>query len=178
MKIEKALREVDGAGDGVSIIDGLATALRLLNQRKLERRRVILLISEKHDESSEESLDKLIELTERVNATIYSVTFSPTRSMFANRPPKTAIAGAAIARVAAKIAATTAIARTKDRAIEHVNSGRDELVRAFRRIKTSRNRISPMFRPNRPVAPRRNSYARARLKTPSRESAPISIDST
>ena len=88
IKIEKALRELDGAGDGVSIIDGLATALRLLNQRKLERRRVILLISEKHDQSSEESLEKLIELTERVNATIYSVTFSPTRSMFANRPPK------------------------------------------------------------------------------------------
>jgi VWFA-related protein len=87
-KIENALRGLDGAGGGVSIIDGLSTALRLLGQRKSDRRRIVLLLSERHDQSSEESLEKLIELTERVNATIYSVTFSPTRSRFANRATK------------------------------------------------------------------------------------------
>lgn len=87
-KIENTLRGLDGSGEGGRLLDGLATALHLLDQRKRDRRRIILLLSEKHDRSSEETIDTLIRRLEHSNTTVYSLTFSPTRTMFANRAPK------------------------------------------------------------------------------------------
>lgn len=87
-KVESAIRELDAFGDGGSLIDAIATSLRMLEKRRPERRRAILLISETHDRGSTESLETLVRLAEGVNATLYGLTFSPFRTKFANRAPK------------------------------------------------------------------------------------------
>jgi VWFA-related protein len=87
-KIEHAIRELDAFGGGGALIDGIATSLRMLEKRKPERRRAILLISERHDRGSNEELEAVVRLAERVNATLYALNFSPLKTMFANRAPK------------------------------------------------------------------------------------------
>ena len=87
-KVERAIRNLDAFGEGGSLIDGLAVSMRLLQQRRQERRRAILLVSEKHDRGSKEKFEVLATLAERSNATIYALSFSPTRTGFAYRAPK------------------------------------------------------------------------------------------
>jgi len=84
-KVEQALRELDGSGAGGSLVDAVSQGLRLVEKRPRNRRRVMLLISEKHDRSSEETLDSLMAVAERGNATVYGLTFSPTKTVFASR---------------------------------------------------------------------------------------------
>jgi VWFA-related protein len=87
-KIEGALRELDAFGDGGRVVDALATSLKMLERRKTDRRRAILLISERHDRGSLEELEAVVRMAERVNATIYALTFSPFKSKFTNTKPK------------------------------------------------------------------------------------------
>jgi VWFA-related protein len=87
-KIERTIRDLDAFGGGGALIDAIAASLRMLEKRKPERRRAILLISERHDRGSNEELAALVRMAERVNATLYGLTFSPLKTMFANRAPK------------------------------------------------------------------------------------------
>jgi VWFA-related protein len=87
-KIERAVQNLDAFGEGGSLIDSLTTSMRLLEKRRRERRRAILLISEKHDRGSKEKLEALVALAERSNATVYALTFSPTKTAFAYKAPK------------------------------------------------------------------------------------------
>ncbi|HYP08554.1 MAG TPA: VWA domain-containing protein [Bryobacteraceae bacterium] len=86
-KVESAIRELDAFGDGGSLVDAIATSMRMLERRPASRRRAILLISETHDRGSAESLEALVKMAERVNATLYALTFSPLKSKLANRAP-------------------------------------------------------------------------------------------
>ena len=86
-KVEHAIHELDGFGGGGAITDAIATSLRMLAKRRPERRRAILLISERHDRGSNEDLEAVVRLAERSNATLYALTFSPLKTMFTNRAP-------------------------------------------------------------------------------------------
>jgi VWFA-related protein len=85
--ISNAIQDLEITGEGGSGIDAVVAGLRLLSMHEGDRRRVILLISEKHDRSSKAKLDFALARAQRANATIYSVTFSPFLAPFTNREP-------------------------------------------------------------------------------------------
>ncbi len=72
-----SLRMLRKEGDSAHILDGIRQALLMLEQRPPSRRRIILMIAEKHDRSSAAKLTDIVEQNERVNATVYWLTFSP-----------------------------------------------------------------------------------------------------
>ena len=85
--IERSIRNLDGRGAGGRLTDAVGTALRMLEKRSPQRRRAILLISEKHDRGSTESLESIVRMAERVNALVYGLNFSPTKTAFAKKAP-------------------------------------------------------------------------------------------
>jgi VWFA-related protein len=72
-----ALRMLRKDGDAAHILDGLRQALLMFEQRPPGRRRIILMIGEKRDRSSETKLDEVMERIQRLNATVYWLTYSP-----------------------------------------------------------------------------------------------------
>jgi VWFA-related protein len=75
--IAKSLRNLDVMGGGASVNDAVSRALQLFGTRPPGRRRVILLIAEKHDRSSKLHVEDVIAESQKANVTIYPVTFSP-----------------------------------------------------------------------------------------------------
>ncbi|MCU1263328.1 MAG: hypothetical protein JWO80_6213 [Bryobacterales bacterium] len=91
--VSGAIRSLEVTGEGGSGIDAVMAGLRLLAMHEGDRRRVILLISEKHDRSSKTSLDIALAAAQRANVTIYSAVFSPFLAPFTNREPTPATSG-------------------------------------------------------------------------------------
>ncbi len=87
-KIERVVRNLDAFGGRGLLVDALKAALDKLAQRPIQRRRAILVVSEKHDRGSQASLRSLVALAEQVNPTVYGITFSPSQSVFTNRAAK------------------------------------------------------------------------------------------
>jgi len=52
-------------------------ALRMLGERPAKRRRIILMIAEKRDRESTAKLPQVMEQVQRLNATVYWLTYSP-----------------------------------------------------------------------------------------------------
>ena len=72
-----ALRMLRKEGGNAHILDALRQALTMLEQRPPGRRRIILMIAEKRDRSSSATLVDVMERVERLNATVYWLTYSP-----------------------------------------------------------------------------------------------------
>jgi len=72
-----ALRMLRKEGDDAHILDALSYAASLLERRPAGRRRIILVIAEKRDRSSQAKLPDVMERIERVNAAVYWLTYSP-----------------------------------------------------------------------------------------------------
>ena len=72
-----ALRMLRKEGGGAHMLDALRQALVMLEQRPVKRRRIILMIAEKRDRSSEAKLAEVMERVERLNAAVYWLTYSP-----------------------------------------------------------------------------------------------------
>ena len=77
-----ALRMLRKEGANANILDALRESLFLLEQRpagliKGARRRIILIVAEKRDDSSVSKLPEVVERIQRLNATVYWLTFSP-----------------------------------------------------------------------------------------------------
>lgn len=85
--IAKRLRNLDANGSGASAIDAVQTAVDLLAKRSSDRRRVILLIGEKHDRSSKLKIPEVIANALKANVTIYAVSFSPMLTPFTTKAP-------------------------------------------------------------------------------------------
>jgi VWFA-related protein len=83
--IAKALRNLDVQGGGASVNDAVLQAVRLASTRPAERRRVILLISEKHDRSSKARVEEVLAALQRANVTLYPVTFSPSLTPYSTK---------------------------------------------------------------------------------------------
>jgi VWFA-related protein len=82
----RALRMLRMEGNRAHMLDALRQALLMLERRPAGRRRIILMIAERRDRSSAAKLPEVVELVERLNATVYWLTFSPFLEPFTVRP--------------------------------------------------------------------------------------------
>jgi VWFA-related protein len=81
-----ALRMLRKEGSDAHILDALREALLMLERRPAGRRRIILMIAEKRDRSSQAKLDEVMEGVERQNAAVYWLTYSPLLQPFTVKP--------------------------------------------------------------------------------------------
>ncbi len=84
--LEETMRRLRVEGVGAVTLDAVMEALKLLAQRRPERRRVILLIAEKRDRSSKRKFSGVLQEVQRQNVLIYWLTFSPTLTPYTARP--------------------------------------------------------------------------------------------
>jgi VWFA-related protein len=85
-QITHSLRILRQEGSEAHALDALREALALLERRSSQRRRIILMIAEKRDRSSQAKLGDVVEQIERAGATIYWLTFSPFLQPFTVKP--------------------------------------------------------------------------------------------
>ena len=85
-----ALRMLRKEGGEAHMLDALRQALTMLERRPPGRRRIILMIAERRDRSSQAKLPEVMEQVERLNAAVYWLTFSPFLEPFtvSPRPPR------------------------------------------------------------------------------------------
>lgn len=81
-----ALRTLRKEGDGARMLDALERALVMLEGRPPGRRRIILMIAEKRDRSTEAKLPDVVERAQRLNAAVYWLTYSPFLQPFTVKP--------------------------------------------------------------------------------------------
>ena len=81
-----ALRMLRKEGGEAHMLDALRQALLMLERRPAGRRRIILIIAERRDRSSAAKLPEVVELVERLNATVYWLTWSPFLEPFTVKP--------------------------------------------------------------------------------------------
>ena len=81
-----ALRMLRKEGGEAHMLDALRQALSMLERRPAGRRRIILIIAERRDRSSAAKLPEVVELVERLNATVYWLTWSPFLEPFTVKP--------------------------------------------------------------------------------------------
>jgi len=81
-----SLRMLRKEGGDARMLDALRQALLMLEQRPARRRRIILMIAEKRDRSSQTKLPEVVERVERVNAAVYWLTYSPLLEPFTVKP--------------------------------------------------------------------------------------------
>jgi VWFA-related protein len=74
--VGSAMRALAPGDEGAKMIDAVAEAVHMLAARPAERRRVLLLVSETRDRSSETKLESAINAAQLNNVTIYPVTYS------------------------------------------------------------------------------------------------------
>jgi len=84
--VTHALRMLRKDGGAAHMLDALHEALEMLARRPAGRRRIILLIAEKRDRSSQAKLAAVMEQVERLNAAVYWLTYSPMLQPFTARP--------------------------------------------------------------------------------------------
>jgi VWFA-related protein len=76
-RVIHALRMLRKEGGNAHILDALYQALAMLEHRPPGRRRIVLMIAERRDRSSKTTLVDVMERVERLNATVYWLTYSP-----------------------------------------------------------------------------------------------------
>jgi VWFA-related protein len=81
-----SLRMLRTEGSDAHVLDAIGQALTMLEQRPRERRRIILMIAEKRDRSSAAKLPEIVERVQRLNATVYWLTYSPFLEPFTVKP--------------------------------------------------------------------------------------------
>ncbi len=81
-----ALRMLRKEGGGAPMLDALRQALMMLERRPSGRRRIVLMIAEKRDRGSDAKLAEVMERVQRLNATIYWLTYSPLLQPFTVKP--------------------------------------------------------------------------------------------
>ncbi len=84
--VSHSLRMLRMEGDKAHMLDAMRQALLMLEHRPPSRRRIILMIAERRDRSSNVKLPEVLEQVERLNATIYWLTFSPFLEPFTVKP--------------------------------------------------------------------------------------------
>jgi len=80
------LRMLRKEGDDARMLDALQQALLMLERRPAGRRRIVLMIAEKRDRSSQAKLTEVMERMERLNAVVYWLTYSPLLQPFTVKP--------------------------------------------------------------------------------------------
>ena len=81
-----SLRMLRKEGDNAHMLDAMRQALLMLEHRPPGRRRIILMIAERRDRSSQVKLPEVVEQVERLNAAVYWLTYSPFLVPFTDKP--------------------------------------------------------------------------------------------
>jgi VWFA-related protein len=81
-----SLRMLRKEGGDAHMLDAMRQALLMLEKRPPGRRRIILMIAEKRDRSSNTKLPEVVEQVQRQNAAIYWLTYSPFLQPFTVQP--------------------------------------------------------------------------------------------
>jgi VWFA-related protein len=86
-----SLRMLRTEGSDAHMLDAMRQALAMLERRPPDRRRIVLMIAEKRDRSSEATLAEIMvaeimERVQRLNATVYWLTYSPFLEPFTVKP--------------------------------------------------------------------------------------------
>jgi VWFA-related protein len=81
-----ALRMLRKEGGQARMLDAMRQALAMLGERPAGRRRIILMIAERRDRSSVAQLPDVMEQVQRLNATVYWLTYSPFLEPYTVRP--------------------------------------------------------------------------------------------
>jgi VWFA-related protein len=81
-----ALRMLRKEGGNAHILDALLQAAEMLEHRPPARRRIILMVAEKRDRGSNANLSQVMERLQRLNATVYWLTYSPMLEPFTVKP--------------------------------------------------------------------------------------------
>jgi VWFA-related protein len=76
-KVTHALRMLRMEGDNAHTLDAMGQALQMLEQQPSGRRRILLMIAERRDRSSETRVPEIMEQVQRLNVTVYWLTWSP-----------------------------------------------------------------------------------------------------
>jgi VWFA-related protein len=84
--VSHSLRMLRMDGDNAHILDAMHQALIMLEHRASARRRIILMIAERRDRSSQIKLPEVMEQVERLNAAVYWLTYSPFLEPFTVKP--------------------------------------------------------------------------------------------
>ena len=84
--VTHALRMLRKEGGGAHMLDALRQALVMLERRPPGRRRIVLMIAERRDRSSEAKLPEVMERVERLNAAVYWLSYSPFLEPFTVKP--------------------------------------------------------------------------------------------
>ncbi|MBS1857090.1 MAG: VWA domain-containing protein [Acidobacteria bacterium] len=84
--VTNSLRMLRMEGGGACMLDAMTHALDMLEQRPPGRRRIILMIAERRDRGSGAKLAQVMERVQRMNATVYWLTYSPFLQPFTVRP--------------------------------------------------------------------------------------------
>jgi VWFA-related protein len=84
--VTHSLRMLRKRGDAACALDALDRALSMLESRPPQRRRIVLMIAEKRDRGSKTDLAEVAARAQRLNATIYWLTFSPFLQPFTEKP--------------------------------------------------------------------------------------------
>ena len=77
-----AINAPEDGDHGAAVYDGLAFAIKQLNNEPPGNRHVVLLISQPQDDGSKTSAKEIIRAAGESNTTIYSLTFSPEEAQF------------------------------------------------------------------------------------------------
>jgi VWFA-related protein len=84
-RLAEALRGIRVQGTGVATLDAIEEALRQFGRRPQVNRRVLLIVAEKHDRSSQLKLPEILHAAQRQNVLVYWVTYSPFLTSFTAR---------------------------------------------------------------------------------------------
>ncbi len=84
--INHALRMLRKEGSNAHTLDALRLATALLESRPPGRRKIIFMIAEKRDRGSQSKLPDVMERIQKLNATVYWVTYSPFLQPFSVKP--------------------------------------------------------------------------------------------
>ncbi len=92
-KLEQALKRLQPSGTRARMIDAVSKAVEILAAKPPSRRRVILLIGESRDRSSETRLEDAITLAQRENVSVYALSYSAFLTAFTSKPENVPPAG-------------------------------------------------------------------------------------
>jgi VWFA-related protein len=84
--IMRPLRDMHVEGTGACTLDAIVYAMKMLNARPPDRRRILLLVAEKRDRSSAAKLEEAVQAVQRQNAAVYWLTYSPSITQYTMRP--------------------------------------------------------------------------------------------
>jgi hypothetical protein len=86
--VARAIKHLDADGAAASLGDAVTACLQLLAARPAGHRRVLLILSEKHDMgTTKEQIATAAVLAQKQNITVYSMTFSPSASQWTSKVP-------------------------------------------------------------------------------------------